>query len=145
MHPVLKSGIVHYEFVRIHPFVDGNGRVSRALSTFILFQEGYDIRKFFSLEEYFDNEAASTILLCKVSSVMTVISQNGWSIIPRDWRLNSRRLRRRLKRFRSMAISNSASAVQPIMFLTGRLRSLNTSRRLDYLQNKAFKRFSHGI
>lgn len=58
IHPVLKSGIVHYELVRIHPFVDGNGRVARALSTLILFQEGYDIRKFFSLEEYFDADAA---------------------------------------------------------------------------------------
>ncbi|HUD43949.1 MAG TPA: Fic family protein [Patescibacteria group bacterium] len=57
LHPVLKSGIVHYELVRIHPFVDGNGRVARALSTLILFQEGYDIRKFFSLEEYFDHDA----------------------------------------------------------------------------------------
>lgn len=58
IHPVLKSGAVHYEFVRIHPFIDGNGRVARALSTFVLFQEGYDIRKFFSLEEYFDSDAA---------------------------------------------------------------------------------------
>ncbi len=57
LHPVLKSGIFHYEFVRIHPFVDGNGRVARALSTFILYKDGYDIRKFFSLEEYFDTEA----------------------------------------------------------------------------------------
>lgn len=57
LHPVLKSGILHYELVRIHPFVDGNGRVARALSTYILFQEGYDIRKFFSLEEYFDRDA----------------------------------------------------------------------------------------
>lgn len=57
IHPILKSGIVHYEFVRIHPFVDGNGRVARALSTLILFLEGYDIRKFFSLEEYFDSDA----------------------------------------------------------------------------------------
>ena len=57
IHPVLKSGIVHYELVRIHPFLDGNGRVARALSTLILFLEGYDIRKFFSLEEYFDKEA----------------------------------------------------------------------------------------
>lgn len=57
IHPILKSGIVHYEFVRIHPFVDGNGRVARALSTLILFIEEYDIRKFFSLEEYFDKEA----------------------------------------------------------------------------------------
>jgi Fic family protein len=59
IHPVLKSGAVHYELVRIHPFVDGNGRVARALSTYILFQEGYDIRKFFSLEEYFDKDALS--------------------------------------------------------------------------------------
>src|SRR3989344_4402225 len=57
IHPVLKSGIVHYELVRIHPFIDGNGRVARALSTLILSLEGYDIRKFFSLEEYFDKEA----------------------------------------------------------------------------------------
>lgn len=54
IHPVLKSGIVHYEFVRIHPFVDGNGRTGRALSTLVLFQSGYDIRQFFSLEEHFD-------------------------------------------------------------------------------------------
>jgi len=58
MHPVLKSAVVHYELVRIHPFIDGNGRVARALSTYILFQEGYDIRKFFSLEEYFDRDAS---------------------------------------------------------------------------------------
>jgi Fic family protein len=58
IHAVLKSGIFHYEFVRIHPFIDGNGRVARALSTFILYKEGYDIRKFFSLEEYFDTQAS---------------------------------------------------------------------------------------
>ena len=58
IHPVLKSGIIHYELVRIHPFVDGNGRVARALASVILYQEGYDIRKFFSLEEYFDSDAA---------------------------------------------------------------------------------------
>jgi Fic family protein len=57
LHPVLKSGIIHYELVRIHPFLDGNGRVARALATLILYKEGYDIRKFFSLEEYFDKDA----------------------------------------------------------------------------------------
>lgn len=56
-HPVLKSGAVHYELVRIHPFLDGNGRVARAFATLILYKEGYDIRKFFSLEEYFDKNA----------------------------------------------------------------------------------------
>ena len=56
IHPVLRAGIVHYELVRIHPFVDGNGRLARALSMLVLFQENYDIRRFFSLEEYFDSD-----------------------------------------------------------------------------------------
>lgn len=57
IHPVLRAGITHYELVRIHPFVDGNGRVSRAFTTLILFIEGYDIKKLFSLEEHFDKDA----------------------------------------------------------------------------------------
>jgi Fic family protein len=57
IHPILKAAIAHHELVRIHPFIDGNGRVSRALSTLILFLEKYDIRQFFSLEEYYDKDA----------------------------------------------------------------------------------------
>ncbi len=57
LHPVLKAGIVHYVLAFIHPFVDGNGRASRAFATLVLFSEGYDIKKFFSLEEYFDRDA----------------------------------------------------------------------------------------
>jgi Fic family protein len=56
-NPVLKAGITHYELVRIHPFVDGNGRAARAVATLVLFLEGYDIKKFFSLEEYYDRNA----------------------------------------------------------------------------------------
>jgi Fic family protein len=56
IHPTMKAGIVHYELVRIHPFLDGNGRVARAVATLILFSEGYDIKRFFSLEEYYDRE-----------------------------------------------------------------------------------------
>lgn len=59
LHPVLKAGIAHYEMARIHPFVDGNGRVSRILATIILVLGGYDIRRFFSLEEFYDKDAES--------------------------------------------------------------------------------------
>jgi Fic family protein len=59
MHIVLKAGIAHYEMVRIHPFLDGNGRVARALSTLVLFKAGYDIKRFFSLEEHYDQEPLS--------------------------------------------------------------------------------------
>ncbi|KKR50154.1 MAG: hypothetical protein UT84_C0014G0002 [Candidatus Curtissbacteria bacterium GW2011_GWA1_40_16] len=57
IHPVLKAGITHYVLAFIHPFVDGNGRASRAFATLVLFREGYDIKKFFSIEEYFDRNA----------------------------------------------------------------------------------------
>jgi Fic family protein len=59
IHPVIKAGIAHHELVRIHPFLDGNGRVARILATLILLLGGYDIRRFFSLEEYYDKDAAS--------------------------------------------------------------------------------------
>lgn len=59
LHPVLKAGIAHHELVRIHPFLDGNGRVARVLATLLLLLGGYDIRRFFSLEEYYDKDAVS--------------------------------------------------------------------------------------
>ncbi len=42
-HPVEVSAIAHKDFVFIHPFIDGNGRVSRLLMNLILLQEGYNI------------------------------------------------------------------------------------------------------
>ena len=59
IHPVLKAGIAHHELVRIHPFIDGNGRVARAVATLVLVLGGYDIRRFFSLEEFYDKDAVS--------------------------------------------------------------------------------------
>ncbi len=56
VHPVMKAGIAHYELVRIHPFIDGNGRVARAVATLTLFLDGYDTKKFFALEEFYDHE-----------------------------------------------------------------------------------------
>lgn len=57
IHPVLRSAISHYVLSSVHPFTDGDGRTARGFATLILFAEGYDIRKLFSLEEYFDKNA----------------------------------------------------------------------------------------
>ena len=54
--PILVAGILHYEFVRIHPFIDGNGRTARALATLILDIRGYDIKKYFTLDDYYDKD-----------------------------------------------------------------------------------------
>lgn len=56
IHPLLLAGIVHYELVRIHPFTDGNGRSTRALALLLLHQAGYEMKKFFSLDEYYDSD-----------------------------------------------------------------------------------------
>ena len=40
-HPVEYSAIAHKDFVFIHPFIDGNGRVARLLMNLILLQKGY--------------------------------------------------------------------------------------------------------
>jgi Fic family protein len=51
---VLLSGISQFHFVHIHPFLDGNGRTARVLCTLILYQNGYDFKRLFSLSEYYD-------------------------------------------------------------------------------------------
>jgi len=53
---VIEAGIAHYEFVRIHPFVDGNGRTARVLASLILFLRGFDIKQFFCLDDYYDSD-----------------------------------------------------------------------------------------
>lgn len=54
--PVLEAGISHYELVRIHPFVDGNGRTVRVLASLILYRRGFDIKQFFCLDDYYDSD-----------------------------------------------------------------------------------------
>jgi len=58
-HPVLMSGIAQFQLVHIHPFLDGNGRTSRLLSTLCLYQAGYDFKRLFTISEYYDRDRAT--------------------------------------------------------------------------------------
>ena len=41
IHPVIVSAIAQFQLVHIHPFLDGNGRTSRLLSTLCLYRAGW--------------------------------------------------------------------------------------------------------
>ena len=49
-HPLIVIGIFIVEFLAIHPFLDGNGRLSRALTTLLLLRAGYEYVPYSSLE-----------------------------------------------------------------------------------------------
>jgi Fic family protein len=52
------AGLAHYQFVTIHPYFDGNGRTARALATWILCRGGYDLGRFYALEEFYVQDLA---------------------------------------------------------------------------------------
>ena len=65
-HPVIRALLAHFFLVTIHPFGDGNGRVSRLLEAGILFQGEYNVHGFYGLSNYFyRNEQQYKTLLQK--------------------------------------------------------------------------------
>jgi Fic family protein len=51
---ILKAGIFHHQFVYIHPFEDGNGRACRLITALLMIKDGYQINKYFVLDDYYD-------------------------------------------------------------------------------------------
>lgn len=56
IHPVLVAALAQFQLVHIHPFVDGNGRTSRLLSTLCLYRTGYDFKRLFTISEFYDRD-----------------------------------------------------------------------------------------
>lgn len=50
----IKACLAHYLFEKIHPFLDGNGRVGRLLLQAVLTKGGYGMKGLVSIEEYLD-------------------------------------------------------------------------------------------
>ncbi len=59
MHPLVDAAIVHFYFVHVHPFDDGNGRSARALSNLYLEKNGYDFINLLSPSDYFEHHKSA--------------------------------------------------------------------------------------
>ena len=59
INSVILAGIVHYEIARVHPFIDGNGRTARLMASLVLYKSGFDHRRFFALDDYYDENRSA--------------------------------------------------------------------------------------
>jgi len=138
IHPILKAGIIHYEFVRIHPFVDGNGRVGRALSTLVLFKLGYDIRQFFALEEHFDNNPKEYY-----QALQTVEIQNGdltrWlEYFTSCLAIELTKIKEKIENISIDVKIKEKLGGEPVMLSDRQMKIMEYIRANSYLENKAF-------
>lgn len=138
IHPVLKAGIVHYEFVRIHPFLDGNGRVGRALSMLVLFRDEYDIREFFSLEEHFDRNAEEYY-----KALQSVSKNNGDVTIWLEYFTEclAIELTKIKEKIEHISVDNKLKEKlggAPVMLSERQLKIVEYIQEIGYLENKAF-------
>ncbi len=138
LHPALKAGIVHYELVRIHPFTDGNGRVARSAATLSLFLDGYDIKKFFALEEHYDKNAMNYY-----NSLQSVEKNQGeltqWlEYFTQGLAIELTRIKEKVQALsRDVKLKEELGGQQ--MFLTERqIKLIEYIRNTGFLQNKAF-------
>ncbi|ODS34362.1 MAG: filamentation induced by cAMP protein Fic [Candidatus Scalindua rubra] len=74
---VIEAGIMHYEIARIHPFIDGNGRTARVMATLVLYRRGFDVKRFFALDDYYDHNRRAYYAALK-SVDQNTLNITGW-------------------------------------------------------------------
>lgn len=141
IHPVLKAGIVQYELVRIHPFLDGNGRLARALAMLVLFLDGYDIRKFFSLEEYYDHDASRYYgALQSVQRVGGAVDLTPWlEYFTQGLAIELNRVKEKVKGLSTDLHLKEKLGGEQVFLSERQLKVVEYIQKAGYLQNQAFK------
>lgn len=136
MHAVIKAGITHYELVRIHPFIDGNGRMARAAATLVLFLDNYDIKKFFSLEEHYDHDAESYYEALKSASAGNL---NFWlEYFTQGLAIELTRIKEKIQKL-SIDIHMKEKLGGKQVFLSERqITIMEYIQRAGYLRNESF-------
>ncbi len=138
IHPIIKAGIVHYKIVNIHPFTEGNGRVSRAYATLILLNEGYDIRKLFSLEEYYDKNVSAYYFALKTADQNLDQDVTQWlEYFVEGVAIEFNRVREQVQHL-SLDLKLKAQAGKQIFLTERQIKIVEHIENVGYLANSEF-------
>jgi Fic family protein len=149
LDPVIQAGIAHYELVRIHPFVDGNGRTARVVAALLLHLRGFDAKRLFSLDDFYDADrkayyaALATVdrdvrdITKWLEYFVTGVATSIESVKERVVRLSSERL----KRTRRGQISLTERQVKIVEFITreGKIMAGDVAKMFGISRQAALK------
>ncbi|MEW6079731.1 MAG: Fic family protein [Thermodesulfobacteriota bacterium] len=155
IHPVLISGIAQYQLVHIHPFLDGNGRASRLLSTLCLYKAGYDFKRLFTISEYYDRDRPSfyqaiqsvrenamdmtswlDYFVTGLESQMIEVRQRGEQVIRRDVLVKKHGLNERQARALGYLIQHGKLTIQNFELLCPSVNRRSLQRDLKGMIDK---------
>ena len=139
IHPVLKAGIAHYAIVNIHQFTEGNGRVARAMATLILLNEGFDIRRLFSLEEHYDKNVAGYYYAIKTADQNPDHDVTNWlEYFVEGVAIEFNRVKEKVQHL-SLDLKLKAKAGQQIFLNERQIKLVEWIENVGYLSNQQFK------
>jgi Fic family protein len=118
LHPLLSIGIFVVTFLEIHPFQDGNGRLSRILTTLLLLQAGYAYVPYSSLESVIENSKEGYYLALRQTQATLRTDAPDWQpwlvFFLRALQQHKRRLAEKIEREKLMLASLPELAAQII-------------------------------
>ncbi len=123
LHPLLMIAIFTVVFLEIHPFQDGNGRLSRVLTTLLLLQAGYAYVPYSSLESVIENSKESYYLALRQTQGSIHTEAPNWQ----PWLMFFMRALQQQKRRLAAKVEREKSALSALSELSVKI--------LDYVQD----------
>ena len=130
LHPLLVIAVFIVTFLEIHPFQDGNGRLSRALTTLLLLQAGYAYVPYASLESVIEHSKSGYYLALRQTQATIRTDAPNWqpwlTFFLRALQQQKRRLAEKVE-FEKRALSDLSDLAVKILDYVGK-RGRVTSR-----------------
>src|SRR5580692_11685841 len=124
LHPLLIVAVFIVVFLAIHPFQDGNGRLSRILTTLLLLQAGYAYVPYSSLESVIENSKENYYLALRQTQTTIRADAPNWQ----PWLLYFMRALQQQKRRLAVKVEREKNALAALPELAVKI--------LDYVRDQ---------